>query len=238
MQRVRFPAGGTHLSLTAGRSRKGSASGLARGPCRARCPLLGAQRCRPAARGVRKRRLPSQRTAGARWVRGSPRPDGGAGPVSRGRRGEAITPRGRPRGLGPRAGGWRAPVCRPARDRKKHRAARPRWSEEAGHILGIAGKRGLRGAPALGGAWRDTRAHAWCGAAGQGKGCRHCRSSASNSSSPPCSPVLRGGPRPSWGHPRPHRGGAGQQERTLPRREDRSYSSPGRLGSWSAGETP
>lgn len=167
------------------------------------CPVLGAQRCRPAARGVRKRRLPSQRTVGARLP-------------AAGRRGRAAVPRppersGNAAGAAPgtRPAGGRAqgaPVCRPARDRAKQSAARPRRGEEAGHILGIAGTRGLRGAPALGGAWRrDTRAHAWCRAAGQGEGCRHCRSSVSNSSSPLRSPGLRGGPRPLWGHPRPHR---------------------------------
>lgn len=143
MQRVCFPVGGTHLSLTAGRSRRGSASQLA--PGRA---APGAQRCRPGAAGGWKRRLPSPRTAGARSVRGSPRPDGGAGPLSRGHRGEAAAPRGRPRGLGPRAGGRRG-TCLTTR-------AGSWWGEEAGHMLGIAGKGGLRGAPALGG---GTRGH-------------------------------------------------------------------------------
>lgn len=164
----------------------------------ARCSALP-----PWSRGFPKRRLPSQSTAGARSVPGSPRLP------AAGRRGRAAVPRppgetAGTRGRGQEGGG--APVCRPARHRAKQRAARPRRGEETGHILGIAGKGGLRGAPALGGAWRrDTRAHAWCGAAGQGEGCRHCRSSASNSSSPLRSPGLRGGPRPSWGHPRPHR---------------------------------
>lgn len=202
VQRVCFPVGGTHLSLTAGRSKRGSARGLARRPCRARCSALP-----PCSPGGSEAPPPLAAHGGCAV---------GARLPAAGRRGRAVVPRppersGNAAGAAPgtRPAGGRAqgaPVCRPARDRAKQSAARPRRGEEAGHILGIAGTRGLRGAPALGGAWRrDTRAHAWCRAAGQGEGCRHCRSSVSNSSSPLRSPGLRGGPRPLWGHPRPHR---------------------------------
>lgn len=92
VQRVCFPVGGTHLSLTPGRSRRGSAPGLG-----ARCSVLSA----------------AALESGGFGSAASPRAHGGCAlgprlpgvPLSRGRRGEAAAPRGRPRGLGPRAEG-------------------------------------------------------------------------------------------------------------------------------------
>lgn len=188
---------------------------------------MGAPPPRHGGREVSRCAAPRGRTAGA----GPPSHHGGA---------PRPAPRGRLQGLGPRVGGRRGTsfTTRPGACEAEGgapAAGRSGGAHRRDSGAGRAARSSDRHSEGRGG---GTRGHTG-GAGRQGRGCRRCppppqpgrrRSGASNSSSPLRSPVLRGEPRPS--------GGAGRQERTLPRRGDRSYSSPGRLGSWSAGETP
>lgn len=236
---VRRPGEGASTSPS--RSRRDGASGLAHGPCgrpppAARCSALPPWT--PGGLGAPPPRTAHGKGSGARL------PTAGAGRPSRhrelrGRRGEAgSSPRGRLQGPGPRVGGRRG-TCFTAAACEAEGGASVAGRGSGAHPR--SGREGLRGAPILGGTRRHKRgAERRAGGAGAALPSpagqtpkRHRKLVLA-----PALTCAARGAAAAVGAPPPPPQGAGRQERTLPRRGDRSCSSPGRLGSWSAGETP